>query len=263
MATPDEVKDLQRSDPVAKEQWHAYCETYGNGVRDPAKHESPYLQGFIQQYQSGVRLEYKEGAQLVKMVKMGQKKSQSWKAVWEVYCNNSPVDGRPAYDPAKHGSQFLEGFVEFMGKMAVLGSMGANGPPGRKNQSTGDPQKDILIAKIKAFQKRGEDEKQVWHAYCDGSLGGVYDPSRHANDNLQVFIDQNGIQDIPIPASVGQGGAGPANPLVTRIKAFQKMGEPQKQAWHDHCDTALGGIRDPSRHDAAALEQFISAQGVP
>ncbi|CAK0894957.1 unnamed protein product [Prorocentrum cordatum] len=27
--------------------------------------------------------------------------------------------------------------------------------------------------------------------------------------------------------------------------------EPQKQAWHDHCDTVLGGIRDPSRHDAA------------
>lgn len=262
----DQVKDMQRSDPMAKEQWYAYCETYGDNVRDPAKHDATFINSFISQYQSGARLEFKEGAELIKMIKMGQKKSQAWKGVWEAYCNNSPVDGKPAYDPAKHDSAFLEGFFDFVGKMAMMGSMGMmSGGMKKGPMSTGDAQKDILIAKIKAFQKQGEAQKQTWHGFCDQSLGGVYDPSRHDAATLQMFVQSNGIQDIAIPAGVGMGmmgGMGASSPLVLKIKNYQKMGEAEKNTWHTYCDTNLGGVRDPGRHDPAELQKFITNYGV-
>merc|ERR1719433_1782578 len=98
-----------------------------------------------------------------------------------------------------------------------------------KPTTTGDAQKDLLIAKVKAFQKQGEPQKQTWHTFCDTSLGGVYDPSRHDIATLQMFIQHNGIRDIAIPAGVGTGvgmmsGMGASNPLVVKIKNYQKMG---------------------------------------
>ncbi|CAK0873426.1 unnamed protein product [Prorocentrum cordatum] len=123
--TTDQIKDMQRRDLVAKEQWYAYCEEHGNNVRDPSKHDAPFLEAFIQSYHSGVRLEFKEGKELVQMIKMGQKMSQGWKAMWEAYCNGTPVDGRVMYDPAKHDAGFLEGFFDFIGKMAA-GGVGVN-----------------------------------------------------------------------------------------------------------------------------------------
>jgi len=258
--TTDQIKDMQRRDPVAKEQWYAYCEEHGNNVRDPSKHDPPFLDAFIQSYHSGVRLEFKEGKELVQMIKMGQKMSQGWKAMWEAYCNGTPVDGRVMYDPAKHDAGFLEGFFDFIGKMAA-GGVGVNMMGGRATMSTGDPTKDALIAKIKAFQRQGDSEKQIWHTYCDTSLGGVYDPSRQEVAALRTFVQQNGIENIPVPASGPVGG--PSRPLVLRIKNYQKTGEAQKTAWHEHCDASLGGIRDPGRHDDATLQAFCTQYGVP
>ncbi|CAK0820510.1 unnamed protein product, partial [Prorocentrum cordatum] len=104
-----QVKEMQRQDPVAKEQWYAYCESFGNNIRDPAKHDPSFIQSFISQYQQGARLEYKEGQEFVKMIKLGQKKSQAWKGVWEAYCDTRKgADGKSTYDPAKHDIGFLE-----------------------------------------------------------------------------------------------------------------------------------------------------------
>merc|ERR1712060_935520 len=51
--------------------------------------------------------------------------------------------------------------------------------------------------------------------------------------------------------------------LVSRIKAFQRESDENKQAWWNYCDTHLGGNRDPARHDANTLEDFTLCHRVP
>merc|ERR1711920_636575 len=36
----------------------------------------------------------------------------------------------------------------------------------------------------------------------------------------------------------------------------------QKQAWWDHCDQNMGGIRDPAKHDTGTLQNFVHSYGV-
>jgi len=45
--------------------------------------------------------------------------------------------------------------------------------------------------------------------------------------------------------------------LVDQIKAIQRSNPDAKQAWWTHCDTVLGGVRDPNRHDEGVLSSFI------
>mmetsp|Transcript_3140 Transcript_3140/g.7926 ORF Transcript_3140/g.7926 Transcript_3140/m.7926 type:complete len:170 (-) Transcript_3140:184-693(-) len=154
-----------------------------------------------------------------------------------------------------------------MGSMSSMGGMGM-GPPVKKGPGmgamSGDPMKDQLVQKVKAFQRLGEENKQAWHSYCDTNLGGVYDPNRHDVGSLQMFVSQYGAQDL----AGGGGGCsgvsvGAGHPLVMKIKGYQKMGEPQKMAWYSYCDANLGGKYDPARHSEEALKDFIASYGVP
>jgi len=47
--------------------------------------------------------------------------------------------------------------------------------------------------------------------------------------------------------------------LVDQIKKLQRSSPEAKQAWWDYCDTQLGGIKDPNRHEAPVLAEFIQA----
>jgi len=49
--------------------------------------------------------------------------------------------------------------------------------------------------------------------------------------------------------------------LVEQIKAIQRSDPEAKQAWWDYCDQRLGGVKDPNRHDAQVLEEFLSMHG--
>jgi len=46
--------------------------------------------------------------------------------------------------------------------------------------------------------------------------------------------------------------------LVAQVKSIQRSDAEAKQVWWDYCDTHLGGVKDPSRHDASVLSDFIS-----
>merc|ERR1712051_448114 len=63
--------------------------------------------------------------------------------------------------------------------------------------------------------------------------------------------------------AMGMGFGGPQELLVNRVKAFQRMGNEQKELWGAYADTYLSGVRDPSRHDAATLEEFCTNHQVP
>lgn len=46
--------------------------------------------------------------------------------------------------------------------------------------------------------------------------------------------------------------------LVEQIKGIQRSDAAAKQAWWHHCDTQLGGIKDPNRHDVSVLKKFVT-----
>jgi len=285
---------------MAKEQWYAYCEAFGNNIRDPSKHDVTFINSFIAQYQSGARLDYKEGQDLAKMVKAGQRKSPAWKSVWEMYTAQRPIDGKPKFDPAMHNVDTLEGFFDFIAQMALaqsgqgaamsmaMSGVGMTGLGGHNpaQSGSGGPQSSLVMA-VKGFQRLGQEQKEAWHTFCDTTLGGNRDPARHDEATLQQFCALHGVDTsgggmsgggmsgggMGMGMGMGMGGFGggpdakrqktePTNPMVLKVKAFQRLGQEQKDAWHAYCDTNLGGSRDPSRHDEATLGQFCAMHGV-
>lgn len=144
------------------------------------------------------------------------------------------------------------------------------------------PMREQLVAKVKEIQRSGNDAKQAWWDYCDSELGGVRDPNRHDPQLLHHFLQSMGVDvDMQIGPPVGGGGYGRDPPgaagkgggafagrrddtahLVERVKQLQRSSEDAKQAWWDYCDSELGGVRDPNRHDAPVLESFLQSMGV-
>jgi len=212
----DVLKELQRSNPTGREQWGAYCDLHGGGVRDPSKHEAPFVETFLAQFEAGQRLEVvSETESLADLVKQGQRKSAPWKQAWAAYCQ---AYGGGINDPAKHEHAFLKGFLDFLGQqgsMVLSGNVmgmrsGGGGGGGRPRRSSGgggggggghgaphggymEPKKMALVWRIKAFQRMGEDQKALWGAHCDSQLGGVRDPMRHDSNALQAFCSKNSV----------------------------------------------------------------------
>mmetsp|Transcript_125918 Transcript_125918/g.356111 ORF Transcript_125918/g.356111 Transcript_125918/m.356111 type:complete len:174 (+) Transcript_125918:11-532(+) len=56
--------------------------------------------------------------------------------------------------------------------------------------------------------------------------------------------------------------AGPPSELVLRVKAAQRQSEDSKQRWWAWCDAHGGGVRDPQRHSAEFLEEFVDGLGL-
>eukprot|EP00930_Biecheleria_cincta_P034696 TRINITY_DN23948_c0_g1_i1.p1 TRINITY_DN23948_c0_g1~~TRINITY_DN23948_c0_g1_i1.p1 ORF type:complete len:233 (-),score=38.66 TRINITY_DN23948_c0_g1_i1:197-895(-) len=203
------VKEAQRSDPVARQQWGFFCTAEGGGVRDPTKHQAEFLQKFLEAYQNGT-LSY-GGAhangdpnELVTIVKIAQKTSKVFGNAWKAYC---ATYGRGVNDPLKHDYDYLRGFLDYMGDqgqmaLTVATSFGGMGPPAKKqktglgwppNEMPADPAKEPLVQRIKNFQRTGEPAKELWWAHCDTILHGVRDPARHSAEVLQQFLDANQI----------------------------------------------------------------------
>merc|ERR1719296_149495 len=60
-----------------------------------------------------------------------------------------------------------------------------------------------------------------------------------------------------------QAGNGNASALVERIKAYQRLGEGQKQLWIAFAKVNCGGKLDPAAADPTVLSRFITANQVP
>eukprot|EP00411_Alexandrium_monilatum_P014738 CAMPEP_0175252924 /NCGR_PEP_ID=MMETSP0093-20121207/36423_1 /TAXON_ID=311494 /ORGANISM="Alexandrium monilatum, Strain CCMP3105" /LENGTH=293 /DNA_ID=CAMNT_0016547223 /DNA_START=77 /DNA_END=958 /DNA_ORIENTATION=- len=218
------LKELQRTDPVAREQWGMYCEAQGNGIRDPNKHPSEFVQTFVAEFHAGIRQEPTSlaGCSLGDFVKEGQRKSAFWKQAWSIYCQ---VHGGGINDPSKHDSKFIVGFLDFLGQKAVaafnpvLGN-GSAAPGAIKDAAerpakklrlpggmpaftlglglpagggSGDEEKDELVKRVKAYQRSGDTEKRTWWDYCDEHAGGIRDPAKQDKELLETFLTMNAI----------------------------------------------------------------------
>eukprot|EP00933_Yihiella_yeosuensis_P082147 TRINITY_DN95924_c0_g1_i1.p1 TRINITY_DN95924_c0_g1~~TRINITY_DN95924_c0_g1_i1.p1 ORF type:complete len:244 (-),score=30.96 TRINITY_DN95924_c0_g1_i1:108-839(-) len=235
-----QLKDLQRSDPDGRTQWALYCEANGNGVRDPMKHASEFIAEFLEQFHAGGRL---------------------------------------------------------TGTLPKLtGTLPSNsaGPQGFSDSSS------QLAELVKLGQRRSQNWKQAWIRYCQSYGGGMNDPLKHEQSFLIGFLDfvaerasmsfgpsspsypsarapgSSGAPDRPLkrsrlpgesaigdPASYSSGpGSAAKDALVAKIKGFQRSSERAKHSWWDYCETNLGGVRDPMRHDVSLLEAFVARHSI-
>jgi hypothetical protein len=274
-----QIKELQKTDPSAKEQWIAYTDMSGQGTRDPMKHTQEFLEGFLTQLHSGSKLTVHEDARVLgDIVKLMQRKSTHFKNIWAHYCSKF---GGGKNDPAKHDGAYLVKFFEYLAQTASLVTSPmtpmafapVEHPMKRMRDTSGgcmtvgmDSEKEALVMSIKSFQRLGTQQKETWGGYADKYLGGVRDPSRHDVATLQEFINQHGVEQVA-PAASGPGrswgpmsmGGMDMDSLVQRIKQYQKGSTEQRDAWYSFC----GGTRDPARHSADKLQEFISLFSVP
>jgi len=247
----EQIKSLQRSDPDSKQVWWDYCDKNLGGVKDPNRHEPEVLSQFLGMYGAGgctpmttsrsysrPQASYAAAAQawpmwgaiggggggggggnsLAEFVKMGQRKSQNWKAAWQTYC---VMLGNGKNDPAHYDESFITGFIDYVGQLAynelgtqaeqqgivIDGGVAAGGmkrplgassvplPPAKRMAGAyagGDAfaggSKMRLVDKIKALQRSSPEAKAAWWAFCDEQAGGIKDPNRHEESTLQSFL---------------------------------------------------------------------------
>lgn len=150
------VKEMQTIDQDARAQWRAYCNNYGNCIRDPINHNSDFLKEFIFSFNSGIRLEDsrpntnqglppKSSPDVIALIKEMQKSDPEAKNQWWLYCDEY---GESIRDPARHDDKFIGGFVEMFtsgGRVEEKPTAGwaAAGSKGwGKAQPAGQPQYD-------------------------------------------------------------------------------------------------------------------------
>lgn len=189
-----------------------------------------------------------------------QRSDPAGKAQWEAYTEQH---GQGVRDPSKHDPDFVWGFLEsYLGgyRMEV---------------------KDPLILLMKEGQRKSPAWKRCWQAYCASHGQQMFDPAKHDQASLTGFINYLGESgekmlrmggpntwhsDGPPLKKMNLGNSFGGNPgvndLVQAVKTFQKQSEENKMSWGNFCDTNLGGKRDPAKHDASILQQFLMSHGV-
>mmetsp|Transcript_118176 Transcript_118176/g.294798 ORF Transcript_118176/g.294798 Transcript_118176/m.294798 type:complete len:358 (-) Transcript_118176:78-1151(-) len=265
-ALVSQVKDLQRSDPHAKEQWAAYSDNLGGGRRDPARHSAEFLSAFITHLQTGAKINPvsapDDSSSLLGTIKFMQKKSDGFKAAWAQFCRDF---GAGTYDPAKHDAAFLIRFFDHI----------ASGQRGPNSASMGS----MAVAQVMS----GITGESVPQAIMDSGAGQFdgWGSSRNSSGGwTPSWVDRssNGGGSIAPPAkrtryeSVANShtsavnanvSAGTQEYLVAQVKNFQRLGAQAKEQWSSYADTYLGGVKDPARHDAHTLSEFCAAYDVP
>lgn len=269
-----QIKNLQRNTPGFKEQWWAFCESEGGGVRDPAKHQDDFLETFLASYQSGEIAERTAATpglaptgelDWAKFIKEGQRKSENFKNAWKRYC---AIAGGGVNDPAKHDGGFVVSFLDFLGQQAAMsgmgmGMMGGGMPPAKRARTAPQPS---------AGKGASAAWGGGWDGGWDGGMGGL------SGGMVPLAMVEAMAANMGYGGGMGgmsgkgggkggkaqaAGGGGPKDKFVDRVKRFQRSSDENKQMWWAFCDSDHGGVRDPARHEVATLKTFCDGCGVP
>eukprot|EP00929_Paragymnodinium_shiwhaense_P120139 TRINITY_DN9202_c0_g1_i1.p1 TRINITY_DN9202_c0_g1~~TRINITY_DN9202_c0_g1_i1.p1 ORF type:complete len:262 (-),score=68.38 TRINITY_DN9202_c0_g1_i1:87-872(-) len=255
----DQIKTLQRNDPKAKEQWHAYAQAQGGGVKDPAKHDDAFMQTFLDQFSSGVLLDVKPSLsdELVDLIKIGQKTSKNWRNCWQMYCQ---MNGHDLSDPAKKGREFIMQFLEFAAQSSMMPVV----PTGK-----GKGGKGVMPVGNMAMVPMGMDGMGMM------PMGMGMDGMGMKGMGKGKGMMMGGGWGMGMDMMGGKGGyGGKGGPyggtgdrrkdkLVERIKTYQRSSADAKEAWATYCDAHSDGKRDPARLDNKILQEFCDSYGVP
>jgi len=254
-----QVKELQKGDLATKEAWTAYVEAHGEGNRDPARHTHEFLQGFLAFIQSGEKISSEGGTTILQAIKTMQSRSTNFKNAWALFCSEK---GHGKRDPAQHDMAFYIQFFEDVARYAGDGGAAAAPIPLRpigggggsvvrpKSGGLEEPLAKKLRAMIIPPASAG-GPGIAGKGTSMGAFGGGFAKGTMGNGKG------------PVTGGATIAGKGHSNVLAERVKAFQRMGEMQKNAWWTFADANLAGTRDPARADVAALSRFIASHDVP
>lgn len=189
---------------------------------------------------------------LVTRVKNGQRGSEAFKEAWWNYVRENGNDVR---DPSKHDSGFLSKFLA-SAPDAHLAVSGGQGPAVAK-----DDQHQELMGWIKHGQRTSIEFKEAWIAFAKEYGNDNRDPGRHDASFLQTFLSSAPAvsQPPPVPKVVEDANQ---RALVNQVKQHQRSSQEFKESWWSFCDSHGNGVRDPARHPAEFLQQFLSSVGM-
>merc|ERR1719491_822838 len=168
------IKRFQRTSPELKQAWWEFCNSHPGKTHDPARYEADVLKAFLAMHGIQVTDSFiKE--ELVNTIKALQRSSKELKLAWWAFCDRWEGQER---DPALYEVDVLQTFLAELGIQDVQGTK---------------DQKDMLVAKIRGFQKAGEKGRQAWSAYCAAQVGQKRDPALYEVGFLEAFVSAIGI----------------------------------------------------------------------
>lgn len=120
--------------------------------------------------------------------------------------------------------------------------------------------KEQLVATVKAWQKSGAQQKEMWYNYCGQNGTTNYDPNRHDEAFLANFITLTEASPLT-PEATAESMGEPSEEktaLVAKVKQWQRLGPMQKQMWWSYCASNGSQKKDPNLHDETFLTNFLN-----
>jgi len=290
----DRVKVLQKSG--YREQWAIYCDQFGNGTRDPNRHNETFLAGFLNYIQGGGaptgayssastmpngvtynsapmnRMSEKDF--LVNEVKALQR--QGLRVDWASYCD---AYGSGVRDPSRQDPMFCKRFIDAcrQGTLAQLyvdmqkQSFGYTMPPEVFNSY------QVTSCPIATLQKQTQGFPTINQGMDDrNTMFSVNGMNGYHNENINkntfnanggdAYTGGNGYQRGPLGPVNNMNGVPPRPDLVQQVKELQRSG--YRDVWARFCESVGNKTLDPARYDSAFIMSFCqivqsgSVQGV-
>lgn len=230
-------------------------------------------------------------------VKAGQRVSPEWKDAWRHWCEST---GHTMYDPTKHGVDHIAGFFRHVaqcymqndrqhgGYVNMANAFGQPPNPARPPTQRHRPQHGYqspgiskkfsavgnggcgeLIELVKAGQRANPTWKESWADFCQANGNGLNDPNKHSKNPLffVAFCFKYGLGLLgaeewaqPYLSNVAQV----AMPyIVEAIKQGQRADQQWKEKWIQFVEETGSTFRDPNRHDAGTLLQYMDTVAMP
>eukprot|EP00927_Polykrikos_kofoidii_P062395 TRINITY_DN57205_c0_g1_i1.p1 TRINITY_DN57205_c0_g1~~TRINITY_DN57205_c0_g1_i1.p1 ORF type:complete len:284 (+),score=37.15 TRINITY_DN57205_c0_g1_i1:153-1004(+) len=270
-----QVKLLQRTNPEAKQAWWDMCDKDLDGIRDPKRHDEEILREFLSNWEhvdENVPVPSRTPSTVSRPSYGGHGRGGSG--------GGGGTSGEPPFaDSNWRGSDSHEHGYDYASER----SLPANGSLNPAGPNLGEF--------IKIGQRHSSAWRDCWKKYCQTYGQGWLDPSRYEEGFISGFIEWAGqlteanlsvvakpFRDIPpglakrLPPTVDSGppmkrgrasgrsshaAMEPHDALVDRVKALQRQSPALKQAWINFTSDHSAGVRDPARHDAQALMDFL------
>lgn len=205
----NEVKQLCRADPQAKEQWRAYCDQHAAGTKDPNRLTTEQLDAFLNDFHSGMTWSSGSGAGVITPAAMsGGDKAEEVKNLCrndsrakEVWRSWTDQNASGTKDPTRLSPESLDQFLsEFYSGVAATGG-GMNG--GMNGGFNGGMKRPVVLAApaaggapdaelgqiVKAGQRVSPAWKAAWVQFATEQGGGKYDPTKHTKEFLVSFLE--------------------------------------------------------------------------
>lgn len=249
----DALKILQRKSMNFKTAWSNYCLQYGKGVNDPTKHEHSYhvefLEGIAEKALStmaGVESSSALQAQDDRNQKRRKVERGPPPGVGEIISVKCTKGGKEPHQGVGYLDDgtlvVINNAVEFIGGVCPSAKVLSQRP---------------TVAGTMLFAKYWvPGMKESWGDQGDKIDDNSWNPSSWSSWDDGGAAAQTEM-DLKVQNVIDR------EKLVNSVKTYQRNSEAERDAWWSYCDQNLNGFRDPAKHTAEALQQFVTAYGVP